>query len=140
MKVRDAMTEDVLTFTPGRSLRDAAKFMADHNVGAVVIMDPEQPGLGIITERDVVRSLGKGEDPDSESVGEHMSDTLIAAAPDWSLERAAMEMSKRHIRHLVVIESGELVGILSMRDIVRVWTSEGATSGMTPPENEATTA
>ena len=46
MKVRDAMTGDVLTMTPGRSLRDAAKFMADHNVGAVVIMDPEQPGPG----------------------------------------------------------------------------------------------
>ena len=49
-------------------------------------------------------------------------------------------MAKRHIRHLVVIEDGELVGILSMRDIVRVWTSEGATSGMTPPEAEASAA
>ena len=64
MKVRDAMTGDVLTMTPGRSLRDAAKFMADHNVGAVVIMDPEQPGPGIFTERDLVRSIGKGESPD----------------------------------------------------------------------------
>ena len=65
---------------------------------------------------------------------------LFAAAPDWSLERAAMEMSKRHIRHLVVVDSGELVGILSMRDIVRVWTTEGATSAMTPPETEASAA
>ena len=62
-----------------------------------------------------------------------MSDSVISAAPDWSLERAAMEMSNRHIRHLVVVERGELVGVLSMRDIVRVWTSEGATSGMTAP-------
>ena len=68
MKVRDAMTGDVLTMTPGRSLRDAAKFMADHNVGAVVIMDPEQPGPGIFTERDLVRSIGKGESPDDEHV------------------------------------------------------------------------
>jgi CBS domain-containing protein len=65
-----------------------------------------------------------------------MSDTVISAAPEWSLERAAVEMSRRHIRHLVVVERGELVGVLSMRDIVRVWTSEGATSGMTPPETE----
>ena len=57
---------------------------------------------------------------------------MIAAAPDWSLERAAAEMSRRGVRHLVVFEDGELVGVLSMRDIVRVWTSEGATSGMTP--------
>jgi CBS domain-containing protein len=56
----------------------------------------------------------------------------VAAAPDWSLERAASEMSTRGIRHLVVFDDGELVGILSIRDIVRVWTSAGATSGMTP--------
>ena len=64
-----------------------------------------------------------------------MTETIISAAPDWSLERAAVEMSNRHIRHLVVVEGGELVGVLSMRDIVRVWTSEGATSGMEPPES-----
>jgi len=140
MEVREGMSNVVLTVGPGHTLRDAAARMVEKGVGAAVVIDDEYPGPRIISERDILNSLGRGEDPDSESVGEHMSDTLIAAAPDWSLERAAMEMAKRHIRHLVVIESGELVGILSMRDIVRVWTSEGATSGMTPPENEATTA
>ena len=134
------MSNVVLTVGPGHTLRDAAARMVEKGVGAAVVIDDEYPGPRIISERDILNSVGRGENPDSESVGEHMSDTLIAAAPDWSLERAAMEMAKRHIRHLVVIESGELVGILSMRDIVRVWTSEGATSGMTPPENEATTA
>ena len=67
-------------------------------------------------------------------VGDHMSDTVISAAPDWSLERAAIEMSRqRHIRHLVVVDGGEIAGVLSMRDIMRVWTSEGATSAMTSP-------
>ncbi len=61
-----------------------------------------------------------------------MSDSVIAASPDWSLERAAGEMSRRGIRHLVVYDSSELVGVLSMRDIMRVWTSDGATSGMSP--------
>jgi CBS domain-containing protein len=61
-----------------------------------------------------------------------MSDGVITAEPDWSLERAAAEMSRRKIRHLAVYEGPELIGVLSMRDIVRVWTSEGATSGMTP--------
>ena len=140
MEVREGMSNVVLTVGPGHTLRDAAERMVEKGVGAAVVIDDEYPGPRIISERDILNSLGRGEDPDSESVGEHMSDTLIAAAPDWSLERAAMEMAKRHIRHLVVIESGELVGILSMRDIVRVWTSEGATSGMTPPESEATTA
>ena len=121
MKVRDAMTGDVLTMTPGRSLRDAAKFMADHNVGAVVIMDPEQPGPGIFTERDLVRSIGKGESPDEEHVSEHLTVHAAFADIEWDLEEAADTMAKGGFRHLVVVEGGELCGIISMRDIMRVW-------------------
>ena len=91
----------------------------------------------MVSESDILNSIGRGEDHDTERVASHMSDTVIAAAPDWSLERAAAEMAHRHIRHLVVVENGELVGILSIRDIVRVWTSEGATSGMSAPRSEA---
>jgi hypothetical protein len=94
--------------------------------------DLELPAPGIVTERDLLISVGGGENPDVELVSEHMSESVIAAAPDWSLERAAAEMSRRGVRHLVVFEQGEAVGVLSMRDIVRVWTTEGATSGMTP--------
>jgi CBS domain-containing protein len=140
MEVREGMSSLVLTLGPSHTLREAAVRMVEKGVGAAVVIDEESPGPRIVSERDILNSLGNGEDPDAESVGDHMSDTLIAAAPDWSLERAAMEMAKRHIRHLVVVDSGELVGILSMRDIVRVWTSEGATSGMTPPESETTAA
>jgi CBS domain-containing protein len=61
-----------------------------------------------------------------------MSGSVITAAPDWSLERAAADMAARGIRHLVIVEDGDLVGVLSMRDIMRVWTSAGATSAMTP--------
>jgi len=121
VKVRDAMTGDVLTFTPERNLREAAKFMADHNVGAVVVMDPEQPGPGIITERDLVRSLGKGEDPDVEHVSGHLTSNAAFADSDWDLEEAADTMAKRGFRHLVVVDGGNLVGIISMRDIMRVW-------------------
>jgi CBS domain-containing protein len=137
MEVREGMSKVVLTLGPDHSLRDAAGRMTEKEVGAAVVIDEEYPGPRIISERDILISLGRGEDPDSERVGDHMSDTLIAAAPDWSLERAAMEMSRRHIRHLVVVDGGELIGVLSMRDIVRVWTSEGATSAMTSPEAEA---
>jgi CBS domain-containing protein len=121
VKVRDAMTDEVLTLTPGRSLRDAAKFMADHNVGAVVIMDPEQPGPGIFTERDLVRSLGRGEDPDAEHVSDHLTSNAAFADIDWDLEEAAEAMAKGGFRHLVVVKDGELCGIISMRDIMRVW-------------------
>jgi CBS domain-containing protein len=130
------MSSVILTVGPGHTLREAARRMSEKGVGAAVVIDEEQPGPGLISERDVLNSLGRGEDPDTELVGAHMTDSIISAAPEWSLERAATEMSHRHIRHLVVVEGGELVGILSIRDIVRVWMSEGATSGMQPPESE----
>jgi signal-transduction protein with cAMP-binding, CBS, and nucleotidyltransferase domain len=132
MFVKDGMSPVVLTVGPGHTLRDAASKMAEKKTGAAIVIDEESPTPRIITERDVLLSVGAGQDPDAEQVGDHMSDSVIAAAPDWSLERAAAEMSRRGIRHLVVYEGPDLVGVLSMRDIVRVWTSEGATSGMTP--------
>jgi CBS domain-containing protein len=132
MQVRDGMSEVVLTVGPTHTLREAASMMAEKQVGAALVSDDETPVARILTERDILLSLGAGEDPDAERVGDHMSDSVIAAAPDWSLERAAAEMSRRGIRHLVVYDGSELAGVLSMRDIVRVWTSEGATSGMSP--------
>jgi signal-transduction protein with cAMP-binding, CBS, and nucleotidyltransferase domain len=132
MQVKDGMSEVVLTVGPGHTLREAASRMVEKKTGAAIVIDEESPAPRIITERDVLHAVGNGKDPDEERVGDHMSDSVIAAAPDWSLERAAAEMSRRGIRHLVVYDGPELVGVLSMRDIVRVWTSEGATSGMTP--------
>lgn len=133
MLVREGMSEVVLTVGPGHTLREAARQMTEKGVGAAVVIDEAEPGPGIISERDILRSLGRGEDPDAEKVADHRRATVISASPEWSLERAAMEMSKRRIRHLLIVDSGEVVGMLSIRDIVRVWTSEGATSGMTPP-------
>lgn len=132
MQVQDGMSEVSLTVGPSHTLRDAAAQMVEKGTGAALVSDGESPTPGIVTERDLLISVGRGEDPDVELVGEHMSEGVIAAAPDWSLERAAAEMSRRGVRHLVVFEGPELVGILSMRDIVRVWTTEGATSGMSP--------
>ena len=136
MEVREGMSSVVLTIGPGHTLRDAARRMTEKGVGAAIVIDEQAPGPGIISERDILNSVGRDEDPDSERVAAHMSDTVITAAPDWSLERAASEMAKRRIRHLVIVEDGQPTGVLSMRDIMRVWTSEGATSGMTPPEQE----
>ena len=126
------MSQVVLTVGPGHTLRDAARMMSEKRVGAAIVVDEEAPGPGIISERDILVSLGRDEDPDSERVGEHMSDSVITASPDWSLERAAGHMASRGIRHLVIVEGPDVVGVLSMRDIMRVWTSDGATSAMTP--------
>jgi CBS domain-containing protein len=128
MQVSVGMSERVLTVNPGRSLRDAAVAMAGRRVGAAVVVDPELPGPGIVTERDILESISAGQDPDRERVSEHLSSELVFAAPDWSLERAAEAMVRGGFRHLVVVDGGNMVGILSMRDIVRVWVSDGATS------------
>src|ERR671937_3224977 len=132
MQVKDGMSPVVLTVGPGHTLRDAAAKMVERKTGAAIVIDEQSPAPRIITERDLLNSVGQGQDPDAEKVADHMSDSVIAAAPEWSLERAAAEMSRRGIRHLVVYDGPELVGVLSMRDIVRVWTSAGATSAMTP--------
>lgn len=127
MQVSDGMSSVVLTVGPGHSLREAARAMTQRKVGAAVVMDPDQPGPGIITERDLLESVGAGQSPDQETVADHLSTNLTFAAGDWSLERAAEAMVRGGFRHLVVMDGGEIVGILSMRDIVRCWTSDGAT-------------
>ena len=139
MHVRDGMSEVVLTVGPGHTLREAARAMAGRRVGAAVVMDPDAPGPGIITERDLLISLGRGEDPDSERVADHLTSELVFAGPDWSLEQAAVAMVRGGFRHLIVIESGEPAGILSVRDIVRCWTDDGASCDI-PRSPEVTAA
>jgi CBS domain-containing protein len=135
MLVRDGMTEVLLTIGPGHSLREAAIAMCDRRVGAAVVVDPEAPGPGVITERDVLIAVGSGKDPDAERVADHLTSKLTFAAPDWSLEQAAAAMVRGGFRHLVVVDQSELVGILSMRDIVRVWCGDGASCEL--PEGAA---
>jgi CBS domain-containing protein len=127
MQVSEGMSSVVLEVGPGHSLRAAAHRMADRGVGAALVVDPEGQGPGIITERDLLKSIGAGQNPDQEKVADHLSAHLTFAAPDWSLERAAEAMVRGGFRHLVVVDGGETVGVLSMRDIVRCWTGDGAT-------------
>ena len=132
MRVSVGMSDVVLRLGPGITLRKAASEMVDKGIGSAIIEAEGWPVPRIITERDILRAVGSGLDPDSEQVGDHMSESVITASPEWSMERAAMEMSKRRIRHLVVYRDGELVGVLSMRDIMEAWTADGATSGGPP--------
>ena len=126
MQVRDGMSTMVLTVGPEHTLRQAAAAMAQRGVGAAVVMDPEAPGLGILTERDILLSIGSGQEPDSERVADHLTADLVFAAPDWSLEQGAAAMVRGGFRHLIVIDHGEAAGVLSVRDIVRCWTDDGA--------------
>jgi CBS domain-containing protein len=81
---------------------------------------------GMSTERDILLSIGAGEDPDTELVANHLTSELVFAGPDWSLEQGAAAMVRGGFRHLIVIDEGEASGVLSVRDIVRCWTDDGA--------------
>lgn len=126
MEVREGMSPMVLTAGPGHTLREVARLMAGRHVGAAVVIDPDDPGPGIVTERDILLSVAAGEDPDAELVAEHLTRDVVFAAPDWSLEEAAAAMVHGGFRHLIVLDRGEVAGILSVRDIVRCWTGDGA--------------
>jgi CBS domain-containing protein len=120
------MSTTVLTVGPEHTLREAARLMSRRGVGAAVVVDPEGQGPGIITERDVLDAIGAGQNPDDERVRDHLTADVVFAGPDWSLEEAAVAMVRGRFRHLVVCDGGGISGVLSVRDIVRCWTDDGA--------------
>ncbi|WP_340385116.1 CBS domain-containing protein [Streptomyces sp. SS7] len=120
MFVRDAMSTLVLTIGPAHTLRQAAALMSARRVGAALVLDPDA-GMGILTERDILNSVGLGQDPDTERTDAHTTNNVVFAAPDWTLEEAARAMAHGGFRHLIVLDGGEPAGIVSVRDIIRCW-------------------
>ena len=134
MQVRDGMSHLVLTVGPAHTLRQAARMMSARRIGAAVVIDPEHAGIGILTERDILDSVAAGEDPDAELAGQHRTEDLTFASPDWTLEEAAAVMIRGGFRHLVVLEGHDVAGLLSMRDIVRSWTQAQTVEGSKPTQ------
>jgi len=128
VQVRDAMSTEVLTIGPTHTLRQAAKQMTARKVGAAVVHDPDSEGPGILTERDVLDGLARDQDPDTELVGDHLTPDAVVATPDWDLDRAADAMLAGGFRHLVVCDDDDIVGVLSVRDVVRAWAQARALS------------
>lgn len=119
--VSEAMSDAVVTVGPNHTLREAALKMSDRGVGSAVVVDPDGFGPSIIAERDLVRAIAAGLDLDSERVGDHMARNTAVATPSWPLEQAAQMMMRGHCRHLVVVDGSEVVGVVSIRDIVAAW-------------------
>jgi CBS domain-containing protein len=119
MQVRDAMSGLVVTVGPTHTLRAAAKAMSARNVGAAIVLDDDGAGPGILTERDILDALAEGADPDIEIVGRHVTTDAVVADPGWSLADAATTMVRGNFRHLVVTEGGQVIGVLSVRDVLR---------------------
>ncbi|GAA3773417.1 cyclic nucleotide-binding/CBS domain-containing protein [Streptomyces phyllanthi] len=121
MLVRDAMSTVVLTIGPDHTLRQAAALMSARRIGAAVVLDPDAGGIGILTERDILNSLGLGQNPETERAHAHTTTDVVFATPSWTLEEAARAMAHGGFRHLIVLDQGGPIGIVSVRDIIRCW-------------------
>jgi CBS domain-containing protein len=124
MRVRDAMSSQVLMVGPEHTLRQAAQMMATRRIGSAIVIDPDSEGVGIMTERDVLNAIGAGLDPDVERTAGHLTWDVVYAGPEWTLEEAAVAMARGGFRHLVVLEESEVLGVISVRDIMRAWAQQ----------------
>jgi CBS domain-containing protein len=127
MQVRDAMSKAVLTVGPGHTLRQTAELMSSRRTGSAVVIDPDGAGVGIVTERDILNALAAGLDPDVEHTASHITWEVVYAGPSWTLEEAAAAMIRGGFRHLVVLDEDDVLGVISVRDVVRVWAQQRST-------------
>jgi CBS domain-containing protein len=127
VQVREVMTQATVTESAQDSLRAAAERMWRQQTGSLLITEGDHL-LGIITERDVLRAVALGADPDKTSVDDAMTAEVFTVTPDMPLQDAAREMAARWIRHLPVVEHGKLLGVVSMRDVTGIFAAMGTGS------------
>ena len=109
----------VVTIRPEQSIRDALRVLADHNIGALVAIDPSRRPVGILSERDVVRAAVRDEAVFGLTVSQLMTRDVIVGAPGDDLAAVGQTMIQRRIRHLPVVEGGKLIGMVSIGDVVK---------------------
>jgi len=109
----------VTTIDPAATVRDLVTILVEQNIGAAVVSGPAGQVLGIVSERDIVRNLTDGPGVLDRTIAQIMSADLTVCRPDSSVEQVREEMTDRRIRHLPVIDGGELKGIVSIGDVVK---------------------
>jgi CBS domain-containing protein len=109
----------VVTCRPGHSIRQALASLAEHNIGALVVVDEALVPRGILSERDIVREAARDERLFARSVGEIMTRDVIVGVPEDDLRAVRHTMTERRIRHVPVVADGRLVGIVSIGDVVK---------------------
>lgn len=109
----------VITIQPHQTVRQAVGLLAEHNIGALVVVDRTSSPVGIVSERDIVRSAARNEQLFSEPVAALMTKDVVLGQPHDDLASVGYTMTERRIRHLPVMEGGKLVGIVSIGDVVK---------------------
>src|SRR4051794_12800088 len=125
---RNHMSRDLLTVAPGDALREVAQRMCDRDVGAVLVMEGESL-TGILTERDVLRAVAAGIH-DNTLVSDHMTRDPETMSPDDTTQHAGVLMIHGGFRHMPVVEGDNVVGMLSIRDLMRVVLDNAAPRGV----------
>ena len=118
MEISAIMTKDLATVGPEYNVADVASVMDARGIGSVIVLEDDRV-LGILTERDILKVIGAGEDPKNVAAHEALSDDLYTIAPDASVDEAARKMVQAKVRHLPVIVDDNVIGIVSIRDLVR---------------------
>jgi CBS domain-containing protein len=124
---RKVMSRNLLTVSPDVSLREVAERMVSRDVGAALVTQGERL-VGILTERDVLRAVARGT-PESTGVADLMTADPETMEPDESTEHAAVLMIHGGFRHLPIVDGEEVVGMLSIRDLMRVVLEDSAPRG-----------
>lgn len=117
--VRDIMNKKVITIDRDKTAQDAAKMMAQHEVGSLVVVSDGKP-VGIVTERDLVRKVCTTDTLSNKiPLTEIMSSPVISADPDLPIETAVQRMFNNKIRRLVILDNDKLVGIITVSDLAK---------------------
>jgi CBS domain-containing protein len=109
----------VVTCRPEHSIRQALALLAEHNIGALVVVDEAGGPAGMLSERDVVREAAHDERLFARRVGDIMTRDVIVGVPEDDLRAVRHTMTERRIRHVPVVVDGRLVGIVSIGDVVK---------------------
>jgi CBS domain-containing protein len=117
MKVQEAATGKLATVWENESLKVAAQRLVEEEVGALVVFG-SRGARGIISERDIVRAIHDDVDLEAVEVDEYMTEAPVSISQDSTMRRAVEKMDEYSIRHLVVLEDGDPVGVLSVRDVL----------------------
>lgn len=134
MQVGDIMKKDVKTARANDTFADVAKILHDNRISSVIVKTDKGPA-GIVTERDLVNVVADGLDPKTVRLSDRMTTNLATVEPRTDIAEAAKLMAERGIRHLPVMEKGNLAGIISIRDLTS-WAVEEMTGGHELPDLE----
>ncbi len=110
----------ILTIKPGATISDAAEILSEKRIGALIVSQNGKSVDGILSERDIVREIGKnGVGCMSDCVSELMTKTVVACGPNDKVLLLMSKMSEGRFRHMPVVEDGELIGVVSIGDVVK---------------------